>query len=241
MSRANLAFLGAALAGAILLFAIGLSKPDLFVEDRLMENLSAAGFAAASLLALSAALATRASSAAQERVILIAVGGLSSILFLSEISFGARILDIQMPQMSGGGEFDGGHDIVIILFRMIRGSGPAGLLVAAIGGALLVAAAAALLYQFRQQARMVISRVLGGAFEFRLVLALGMLASAVTLDLIKSYKASILEEVLEFSASVVLILAVFGHFRARGPVVRLGPDAPAMRRSRHALPADTDR
>lgn len=241
MSRDNLAFVVAAFAGAMLLFAMGLSRPNLFVEDHLMENLSAAGFAAGSLLAVGAAFARRASSTGRERAILIATGGLSSILFLSEISFGARIFDIQMPRMSGGGEFDGGHDIVIIVFRKLRGAGPVGLLMAATGGALLVAGAGALLYRFRQQARTTFKRILRGAFEFRLILALGMLASAVTLDLIKSYKASILEEVLEFSASVVLILAVFACFRPKRPGARPEPDAGTKPRSLHALPADADR
>lgn len=241
MSRENLAFVVAAFAGAMLLFAIGLSRPDLFVEDRLMENLSAAGFAAASLFAVGAALARRASSTFPQKAILIATGGLSSILFLSEISFGARILDIQMPRMSGGGEFDGGHDIIIVVFRKLRAAGPAALLTAAIAGALLLTVAAAFLHRFRLQARAVVERVLGGAFEFRLLLALGMLASAVTLDLVESFKASILEEVLEFSASVVLLLAVLAYFRPEGPVARLGRGAGAMHRSRHALPADADR
>jgi hypothetical protein len=219
MSRGNLAFAVAAFAGAMLLFAVGLSRPDLFVEDHVMENISACGFAAASLLALGAALARRASSTIPQRAALIATSGLSLILFLSEISFGARIFDIQMPQMTGGGQFDGGHDIVIVLFRQLRDAGPAGLLVVAIGGALFIAAAAALLHLFRPQVQAVIKHVLREAFAFRLVLALGMLASAVTLDLIESYKASILEEVLEFSASVVLLLAVFGRLRRQRVLV----------------------
>lgn len=241
MSRENLAFGVVAFAGVIFLFAIGQSRPDLFVEDHLVENLSAAGFAAASLLALGAAVARRAPSTAREKATIIATGGLSSVLFLSEVSFGARILDIQMPRMSGGGEFDGGHDIVIVVLRKLRSAGLAGLLMAAMGGALLVATAVALVHRFRQQARSVVGRVLGGAFEFRLVLALGMLASAVVLDLIESYKASILEEVLEFSASVVLILAVFAFIRPRRPVARLGQSAGAMRKPRHAFYADADR
>ena len=49
-------------------------------------------------------------------------------------------------------------------------------------------------------------------------MALGLLANAVTLDVIPSYKASILEEVLEFSVSVVLILAVSALFRSKSVV-----------------------
>jgi hypothetical protein len=58
-----------------------------------------------------------------------------------------------------------------------------------------------LLYLFRQKAWAFVRYVLSRTFEFRLALAVGMLACAVTLDLIASYKAAVLEEVLEFSAS----------------------------------------
>jgi hypothetical protein len=56
MSRENLTFICTGLAGVIVLFTLGLFRPFLIVEDGLVENLSAAGFAAASLLALATAL-----------------------------------------------------------------------------------------------------------------------------------------------------------------------------------------
>lgn len=208
----------ATVAGVALLFMVGLSRPDLLVEDGAVENLSAAGFAAASTLALSAALLGRVSLTFRDRGILAATGGLSLLLFLSEISFGARIFDTQMPRMRGGGEFDGGHDIVILIFRQLRDTGHAGTLAAVIGGGFFLAAAIALLFRFRQKARMVARHILSRAFEFRLALALGMLASAVTLDVIPSYKASILEEVLEFCASVMLVLSVSALLLSKGAV-----------------------
>jgi hypothetical protein len=222
MSRENVVCAGATLAGIVLIFAIGLSRPDLFVEDGLVENLSAVGFAAASIFALSAALQRRFSLTFAEGSMLVLTSGLSSVLFLSEISFGARIFDIRMPQMNGGGEFDGGHDIIILVFRWLRDAGPTGMLLAAIGGGLLLATAAALLWRFRQQAQTIARHVLSKPFEFRLAMALGMLASAETLDLIKSYKASILEEVLEFSASATLILAVSALLQSKGAVSSVG-------------------
>lgn len=245
MSRENAVFAAAAFAGVVLFFTIGLSRPGLFAEDGLVENLSAAGFAAAALFALGAALLGPVSMAFAERSILFAVSGLSLLLFLSEISFGARIFDIQMPRMSGGGEFDGGHDIVILIVRQLRDAGPTEMLVAIIGGGLLLAAIFVFLRRFRQRARMIVRHVFSNAFEFRLAVALGILASAVTLDVVPSYKASILEEVLEFSASVVLILAVSALFRSNGVATVLGkmprretpiravPSAAANHRSRH--------
>lgn len=244
MSRENAVFAAATFTGVVLLFTIGLSRPDLFVEDGLVENLSAVGFAAAALFALGTAILSPVSLTFAERSILVGASGLSLLLFLSEISFGARIFDIQMPQMSGGGEFDGGHDIVILIVRQLRDAGLIGILVAVIGGGVLLAAMFALLYRFRQRARMIARHILSKAFEFRLAVALGMLASAVTLDVIRSYKASILEEVLEFSAGVVLILAVSALFQSKGVVVfskmpgresqaRAVPLTTADRQSRH--------
>lgn len=227
MSRENLAFVAATFVGVVLLFTIGLSRPDLLVEDGPVENLGAAGFAAASLLALGTVFLRRLSLTATERIILIGTSGLSLVLFLSEISFGARIFGIQMPQMKGGGEFDGGHDVVIVVVRRLRDAGSTGMLLAAACAGLLLATAIALLYLFRQQARAIVAAVFSRAFEFRLAVAAGLLASAVTLDLTTSYKASILEEVLEFSASIVLILAVSALLRRRGLMGGLRQDVGA--------------
>jgi hypothetical protein len=202
MSRENAVFAAATFTCVVLLFTAGLSRPALF--------------------ALGTALLRPVSVTFAERSILFGVSGLSMLLFLSEISFGARIFHIQMPRMSGGGEFDGGHDILILIVRHLRDAGRIEILAAVAGGGLLLAAIFALLHRFGQPARMIVRHILSKAFEFRLVLALGMLASAVTLDLIHSYKASILEEVLEFSAGVVLVLAVSALFQSKGAVAVFG-------------------
>jgi hypothetical protein len=208
MSRENLVLSGAVVTGVILLFIAGFLRRDLLVEDGLVETLSAAGFAAALLLAAYVAYRKWALLTLGERIALVGAGLVSSIAFLSEISFGARIFGIQMPRMRGGGEFDGGHDIVMVLFRRLEDAGAAGKLAAAAGGALLAASVAAILWVFRRKAQAVAAHILSGGFEFRLAAAVGMLASAVVLDLMHSAKASTLEEVLEFYASVMLILAV---------------------------------
>ncbi|RCS24200.1 hypothetical protein DUT91_07755 [Phyllobacterium salinisoli] len=230
MSRENQVFICVVVACVILLFTIGLSRPDLLVEDGIGESLGAAGFAAASLLALRAAFKS-AFVTSTERSILVGTSGLSLILFLSEISFGARIFGLQMPQMSGGGEFDGGHDIIILLVRLLNDAGRTELLVIATGMALLVAAAGVLLALFRQKAQASVRYILSRAFEFRLAVAVCMLASAVTLDLITSYKAAILEEVLEFSASGVLILAVSALLRKKSQA-RNAPPAGIYKQTR---------
>ncbi|MDK1389970.1 hypothetical protein ILFOPFJJ_06651 [Ensifer psoraleae] len=223
MSRENVAFVCSVAAGVALLFIIGLSRPDLLVEDHLVESLGALGFATAALLALGTAIRRRACLSSTEKSILAGTSGLCSILFLSEISFGARMFNLQMPEMRGGGEFDGGHDIVIVAFRLVRDSGPIGYLAAAIGALLLLTLATVLLHMFRQKIYAMLHRILARAFECRLALAVAMLASAVTLDLVPSYKAGILEEVLEFGASGVLILAIIAFRRERGSKVVAHP------------------
>ncbi|WEX86619.1 hypothetical protein PZN02_002920 [Sinorhizobium garamanticum] len=219
MSRENVAFVCSVAAGVALLFMIGLSRPDLLVEDNLVESLGALGFATASLLALGTAIRRRASLSSTEKSILVGTSGLCSILFLSEISFGARMLRLQMPTMRGGGEFDGGHDIVIVASRLLRDSGPIGYLAAAAGALLLLTLATVLLQTYRQKVHAMLRQILARAFECRLALAVAMLASAVTLDLVTSYKAGILEEVLEFGASGVLILAIIAFRRETGSKV----------------------
>jgi hypothetical protein len=217
ISRENQGFIAALGAIVMLLFMIGLSTPNLLVEDGLVEDLSAAGFAIAALLALSTAVLKNVPLTVTERTLLSGIGGLSLVLFLSEISFGARIFHIQMPKMRGGGEFDGGHDIVILLFRVIRDAGPAGIFIALIGVALLLAVSAALLLRFRREAEATVRYILSRTFEFRLLLAICILGSAVILDLIPSYKAATLEEILEFAAGGVLILAIVGLLWRKRP------------------------
>jgi hypothetical protein len=204
----NLAFFCVVVAGASLLFTIGLFNPGLLVEDGFLEGLTAAIFAAATLLAFAAAFRKNTFVTSTERGVLVETSGLSLVLFLSEISFSARIFDVHMPQMSGGGEFDGGHDSAIFIFRHLRDAGPTGILVATTGLALLLSTVGLFLYLFRRKAWGFAKCVLSRSLEFRLALAVGLLACAVILDLITSHQAAVLEEVLEFSASGVLILAV---------------------------------
>ncbi|MEY9200570.1 hypothetical protein [Sinorhizobium sp. CCBAU 05631] len=216
MSRENVVFFCSVAAGIALFFALGLSRPDLLVEDNLVENLGAMGFGTASLLALGTAIRRRVFLSSIETITLVCTSGLCLILFLSEISFGARIFDVQMPKMRGGGEFDGGHDIVIVVFRLLRDSGPAGYLAAATGALLCLTVTVVLLYAFQRTVWAILHRIFARAFECRLAVAVAMLASAVTLDLVTSYKAAILEEVLEFGAGGVLILAVTALWRETG-------------------------
>jgi hypothetical protein len=236
MSRKNLAFACATIAGVILLFAAGILQPHVVVEDNLVESSGAVLFAVACLLALDTALRKRASMSSNEKKMLVGTSGLCLLLFLSEISFGARLFDLQMPKMHGGGEFDGGHDVVILSFRLLREGGSTGILVLLIAALALLIPGSVLLYLFRHKLLALLDQIRFGAFEFRLALAVALLASAVALDLLDSYKASILEEVLEFVASGVLVFAVLALPRKnrRGDSLITTPSQPDWTNSRLA-------
>lgn len=86
-------------------------------EDGIVEWLSATLFAMP--IGLSAiAYRARAITAWDARLLAV-VSVLSLACLLSELSFGARIGGFSMPAMKGGGELDGGQDLVMILKRQI--------------------------------------------------------------------------------------------------------------------------
>ncbi|TCN22768.1 hypothetical protein [Sinorhizobium americanum] len=213
MGRENFASAGAVAAGVIVLFIIGVSRPHLLVEDNLVESAGALIFAVACVLALDTAARKRVLLSSKERIMLVGTSGLCLVLFLSEISFGARLFGLPMPILPGGGEFDGGHDVVILTFRLLR-QAETGYLLLMIGALLIVAGVLLCLYWSKLQA--MFDQILSRAFEFRLAMAVSLLASAVTLDLLDSYKASILEEVAEFVASGVLVFAILALPRKMG-------------------------
>ncbi|WP_037390722.1 hypothetical protein [Sinorhizobium americanum] len=178
MSRENFVTACAVAASVIVLFAAGFSRPDLLAEDNLVETAGALIFAGACLLALDTAVRKHVFLSSNERMMLVGTSGLCLVLFLSEISFGARLFGLQMPKLPGGGEFDGGHDLVILIFRFLREAGT-GTLVLMIGALLVVASMLLCLYWNKLQA--MFAQILSRAFEFRLATAV---ASRVPLHLI---------------------------------------------------------
>ncbi|WP_299205960.1 hypothetical protein [uncultured Tateyamaria sp.] len=171
-------------------------------EDSLVESASAALFLFASLLAFWT-LATRDVAFKRDVRMLLGVSLFSLLLFLSEVSFGARFFDFEMPLMEGGGQFDGGHDIAIILLRMML-KGDATSLVVALCLLLGFIGFLAVIYKARDPIR----RFLQDDFHFALLLHLGLLACGVLLDLVPSRKVSLLEEAVEFTASVTIVWAL---------------------------------
>ncbi|MEJ6395921.1 hypothetical protein V8J82_21860 [Gymnodinialimonas sp. 2305UL16-5] len=179
-----------------------LIRPSIMVEDGPVESASAILFLCASLLG-AWTLATRDFAQKLDFQLLLGVSLFSLLLFLSEVSFGARFFEFEMPPMEGGGEFDGGHDIAIILLRMMQ-KGDATSLVVAICLLLAFTAFVTLAYK----ARAPIQRFLQNEFHFALLLHVSFLACGVLLDLVPVRKVSLLEEAVEFTASVTIVWAL---------------------------------
>ncbi|MEL6594959.1 MAG: hypothetical protein AAFQ47_03405 [Pseudomonadota bacterium] len=186
-----------------LVFGAGLLRPSLASEDGPIENASAILFLFGSLMGTWHLLAPYRISAL-DRGLILTTTLLSLLFFLSEISFGARYFDLEMPKMEGGGEFDGGHDIVIVVFRLLMKGGPTSALIA-VGLMLLLIGALVLVYRLRAPLR----RFLKDAFHFALAVLFALLASAVLLDLHPSRTVSKLEEALELTAAFVVVWAFF--------------------------------
>ncbi len=185
-----------------LLFFAALVRPSIMREDSLVESASAALFLFASLLAFWT-LATGDVAFKRDVRMLLGVSLFSLLLFLSEVSFGARFFDFEMPPIEGGGQFDGGHDIAIILLRMML-KGDATSLVVALCLLLAFVGFLVVIYKARDPIR----RFLQDDFHFALLLHLALLACGVLLDLVPSRKVSLLEETVEFTASVTIVWAL---------------------------------
>lgn len=140
-----------------------------------------------------------------------------------------------MPELEGGGQFDGAHDVVIVAFRHLRAAGTGDLLALA-GAAVLVAGVPIVAaVTFRRRVAGAARYVLTDSLAFALAAATALLATAVVLDLIPDRYAIAhdFEETLEFAAGGILLwFAVRIAFGVRFGVDRLpSPPISALRRS----------
>jgi hypothetical protein len=105
------------LAGNATLLVLYLLAPrlrgPLFGEDRLVETITALFFLAAFIIGVAFLIAHRSR---RYRVLQLIASSLALLGFLDEISFGARLFGWSMPEMLGGGQFDGAHDLVILTY-----------------------------------------------------------------------------------------------------------------------------
>jgi hypothetical protein len=146
------------------------------------------------------------------RALLVVASALGLVGFLDEISFGARLFGWSMPEMTGGGELDGVHDLVILTYRLGIQSDPVAL--AAIGSSLLLVASLAILFQYAHLVGLA-HRVRTDSAYGLFALSAGGLATAAVLDLGIGVLRHLgpLEEAVEMNAGLALLLAVR---RARG-------------------------
>lgn len=119
--RADMAVLAAAaLAGTAGYLAGTRGNGWVFGEDGIVEWASAATFAAGSGLAMLRIGLRDLRAMSWDRAVLWYVCAACALCFLSEISFGARLGGYAMPAMAGGGELDGGQDLVTLAARLLE-------------------------------------------------------------------------------------------------------------------------
>ncbi len=195
---------------AIAAAALGWHPDDWLIgEDRLLETLSAILYACASLFA--ASLLIRLGRGAHPALWFVAVFGM--VCALDEISFGARLLDIEMPPMEGGGEFDGAHDVIIVAVRALRAM-PAPARWLAVGGTLVLCLVAAIM--LRRLILVAAEAVLADPVLLRIAICgtLLVFAQALDVDLFVIPRQMYFEEWAETSAGYWLLVSAFAAPRA---------------------------
>lgn len=135
---------------------------------------------------------------------------LSLFCALDEISWGARILHLQMPEMRGGGEFDGVHDIFAVIERWAVATD-----LWTLSATLVICAALAGLLAYAQRRR--VAEILTFAWQHRLgrplASAIMLLALATVLDFLHGRLISSLEEFSELCAGLLMLAAAYDSMR----------------------------
>jgi cytochrome bd-type quinol oxidase subunit 2 len=188
-------------------------RPRLAREDGVIENMSMAGFFLSALIFSAIVVLGRSALPGRGLAFLAGVSAFCLLLFLSEVSFGARAFGTPVPDMYGGGEFDGGHDFVILTYRLLRDIGfPANAIALTLAGALM----GALWLNTRRRtdlwlraASLVQQEPLAG----KLAAALALLAAAVLLDLGSGRLTTAMEETTELAASALLLRSACTQLR----------------------------
>lgn len=209
--RSSLFFLSLTLFIIVVVKLWPQSEILIFSEDGIIEDATAIADATAALLGFCALwLGVLRDRQLVERMALWTIPLLSLFCALDEISWGARMFDLQMPQMQGGGEFDGVHDIFALVERWAVATDLwtlASVLIAcaALGGVMV--------YRHRQ----FLKDTLAFAWQHRLgrplASAILLLALATVLDFLHGRLISSLEEYSELSAGLLMLVAAFDSLR----------------------------
>lgn len=179
----------------------------LFAEDGLIESGTAVVDSIAAILGFYAIyLGVTRDQRMMNRLAMWTIPILSAICALDEISWGARLFDLEMPEMQGGGEFDGLHDVFVILQRLASSAEPMALIVTTI---LIMAILGGLAYWQRDFIAACLHYSVSTTLGRPLASAITLLAFATFLDFGHGRILSSLEEYAELSAGLFLLLAAF--------------------------------
>jgi hypothetical protein len=192
-------------AALLVLYAFG-PRALIFGEDRGVEMATALLFLAAFVTGTFHLCRSRP----RDYPILLPVAAVLGLIgFLDETSFGARIFGWSMPAMADGGEFDGAHDLVILIYRLALQVDP--MLIAAVGaGASLVAVILAV--QWRRELHALARRISADPTYLAMALFVAGVAFASLLDLEIGVLRRLgpLEEIAELDAALALLVTVMG-------------------------------
>lgn len=201
-------------AALIVLYVFG-PRALIFGEDRSVEMATALLFLAAFVVGILHLCRSRL----RDYPILLPVAAVLGLIgFLDETSFGARIFGWSMPAMAEGGEFDGAHDLVILIYRLALRADP--MLIAAVGaGAGIVALV--FVVRWRKALHALARRISADPTYLAMALFVAGVAFASLLDLEVGMLRRLgpLEEIAELDAALALLVSVMG---ASGRRARLG-------------------
>jgi len=205
------------LAGNVALLVLYLLAPrvrgPLFGEDRLVETITALFFIAAFIVGVVCLMAYRAR---RYRVLLFIASSLGLLGFLDEVSFGARLFGWSMPEMAGGGEFDGAHDLVILTYRLGAEADP--IIIAAICASIVLIIPLCVLRWYSQLLGLTHRVLTEPAYGLFAIFVAGV-AMAAVLDLRIGLLRHLgpIEELVEMNSGLALLLAVLWTRRPLRP------------------------
>ncbi|WEX79064.1 hypothetical protein PYH37_004047 [Sinorhizobium numidicum] len=176
-------------------------RPLLLQEDGIIEMASVV------CLAIAAFGAGAASAIWGLRTPLVVAGLIGLAELLDETSFGSRVFGFEPPELYGGGELDGFHDLLILAYRLLNGI--SSILAWLWVGLMLAVSAGAMLFAARQ-----LGNGLRGAGSWLtdhilIFLHIGFIGLAQVIDVATDSRAlSAVEEMLELNAAFALVFYV---------------------------------
>jgi len=197
------AVIGLSCLCGIICFALSTRSDRWFLgEDGVVEWASATMFGMAAALAM--LMVYKHSMAHAGRALMLIVAALGTACFLSEVSFGARLMNFSMPAMPGGGELDGGQDFVMLAKRYFHWIAPGQWMLKATVLAIVAATALFVIGRFQLIRRAIEWQT--GNLQRKLVLAAAAaLTLAVSLDTFETRRTAPVEELSELLAAALLV------------------------------------